>query len=64
MKFDLSFWRFVIILHFAKSWLWGSGRETYLFHVGTFTDGKQTALKVVVLPVCLLIGFVRKRGGR
>ncbi len=57
MKIDLSFWRFVIILSFAKSLLWGKGKDTYLLHVGTFTNGKNTALKIVILPLCIMIGF-------
>ena len=48
MKFDLSFWMFVIIIRFAKSLLWGKGDDTYLFHVGAFSNGDNTALKVIV----------------
>lgn len=57
MSIDLSFWRFVIILSFAKSLLWGKGEDTYLFHVGTFNKGKNTAIKIIILPISLMIGF-------
>jgi len=60
MKLDLSFLRFVIIVQLAKSWLWGKGDETYLFHIGTFSDGDNTALKVVVLPVSICFGFIKR----
>lgn len=59
MKLDLSFWRFVIFLSFAKSGSWGKGNDTYYLHIGTFTDGKSTAMKIVLFPVCLMIGFVK-----
>lgn len=59
MKIDLSFWRFVIIISLAKSWLWGKKDETHLFHIGTFTDGNNTALRVIVLPVSICIGFIK-----
>lgn len=58
MEIDLSFWRFVIIVHLAKSGLWGKDEDTYLFHIGTFKSEGNTALKVIVLPVCLMVGFV------
>jgi len=57
MKINLSFWRFVIILNFAKSLLWSKGEDTYLLHVGTFTNGKNTAIKIVILPMGLMLGF-------
>jgi len=57
MKIDLSFWRLVIILSFAKSLLWGKGDETYLLHFGTFTDGKNKAIKIVILPISIMVAF-------
>jgi len=60
MRLDLSFWRLVIILHFAKSLLWGKGEDTYYFHVGSFTDGKNTAVKIVILPILLMVGYATK----
>ena len=57
MKIDLSFWRFVIIISFAKSLLWGKGEDTYLLHIGTFTNGKNTAVKIVILPLSIMVGF-------
>ena len=60
MRKIFSIWRFVISLAFAKSLTWGKGEDTYLFHVGTFTDGKQSALKIVILPVSIMIGYARK----
>ena len=60
MKFDLSFWRFVIIISFAKSFLWGKGNDTYYLHLGTFTDGDNTALKLIILPMSIMIGLVKE----
>ena len=60
MKFDLSFWRFVIIISFAKSFLWGKGNDTYYLHLGTFTDGDNTALKLIILPMSIMIGLIKK----
>ncbi len=59
MKIDLSFWRFVIIIAFAKSWLWGKGNDVYFFHIGTFTDGKSTAMKIIALPISICFGIAR-----
>tara|TARA_R110002153_G_scaffold107391_2_gene247438 strand:- start:157 stop:351 length:195 start_codon:yes stop_codon:yes gene_type:complete len=63
MRIDLSFWRFVIILHFAKSLLWSKGGDTYIFHVGSFTNGKSTAVQIVILPISLIVGYVLKEKG-
>ena len=63
MRLDLSFWRLVIILHFAKSLLWSKGEDTYYFHVGSFTNGKNTAVKIVILPITLMIGYALKEQG-
>lgn len=57
---DLSFWRFVIIIKFSKSLLWGKHEDTYFFHIGTFTDGKNIALKIVILAIAINIGFMKK----
>jgi len=59
MKIDLSFWRFVIVIGVAKSFLWCKGEDTYLFHIGTFSRNNDTALKIIVLSVSFMIGFVR-----
>ena len=61
MKIDLSFWRFVIILSFAKSWLWGKDEDTYLLHIGTISRDEDTALKIIVLPISLMIGLAKRR---
>ena len=63
MQLDLSFWRLLIILHFAKSLLWSKGEDTYFLHVGSFTNGKNTAVKIVILPISLMIGYVPKEQG-
>ena len=60
MKFDLSFWRFVIILNISTSFLWAKGEDTYLFHLGIFKNGEDTAIKIIILPLSIMIGFVRK----
>tara|TARA_B110000902_G_C14179747_1_gene540083 strand:- start:434 stop:625 length:192 start_codon:yes stop_codon:yes gene_type:complete len=60
MKVDLSFWRFVVIVAFATSLLWGKDEDTYWFHIGTFTDGENTAVKVLLLPFSLCLGFIKK----
>lgn len=59
MKIDLSFWRFVIILSFAKSLTWGKNDETYFLHIGLFNDDKNTAFKFIFLPVSLMVGFIK-----
>ena len=64
MRIDLSFWRFVIILHFAKSLLWSKGEDTYYFHVGSFTNGKSTAVKIVILPILLMVGYALEEQGK
>ena len=63
MELDLSFWRFVIILRFAKSLLWSKGDDTYYMHIGSFTDGKNTAIKIVILPISLMFGYALKEKG-
>lgn len=60
MKIDLSFWRFVIILAFAKSGLWGKANTTYFLHIGTFHNDKNSALSIILLPISLSIGFIKK----
>ena len=55
MKVDLSFWRFVIILSFAKSLTWGKNDETYFLHIGLFNDDKNTAFKFIFLPISLMV---------
>jgi len=60
MKLDLSFWRFVIIVQFAKSLLWSKGEDTYYLHVGSFTSGKNTAVQIVILPISLMVGYAPK----
>ncbi len=57
MKVDLSFWRFVIHLDFAKTGLWSKNDDVYFLHIGTFTNGIDTGLSIIVLPVSLKIGF-------
>lgn len=57
MELNLSFWRVVIILRFAKSLLWGKGIDTYYLHIGSFTNGKDTAVRIIVLPFSLMIGY-------
>ncbi len=54
---DLSFWRFIILLHVAKSGLWEKDGDIYFFHVGTFTNGVDKALNIIVLPFSLKIGL-------
>ena len=59
MRIDLSFWRLVILVDFAKSWIWAKGDDTYFFHVGTFTNGKRTAVRIIFLPCSIAVGFAR-----
>ncbi len=61
MKINFNVWRFVVTIAFAKSMLWGKGDDTYFIHVGTFTDGKNSALKVVILPLSIMIGFAGRK---
>lgn len=58
MKFDLSFWRFVIIFSISRSFLWAKDEDTYYFHIGAFSKEEKTALKIIILPFSLMIGFV------
>lgn len=60
MKWDLSFWRFVIIFSIAKTGLWEKNNDAFLFHVGTFSNENNTALRVIVFPFSLMAGFIRK----
>lgn len=60
IELDLSFWRVVIIITFAKTWLWAKHNNLYLFHIGTFTDGVNTALSIVILPLSIKIGIRSK----
>jgi hypothetical protein len=43
----------------SKSFLWSKGEDTYFFHIGTFYNGKNTALKVVFLPFSLMVGLCK-----
>jgi len=60
VKVDFSFWRFVVLLNVSKSWTWGKGQDTWLFHIGTFTDGKVTALRIVLFPFNLSVGIKQR----
>lgn len=60
MKIDLSFWRVVIILSIAKSGLWQKADDVYWFHIGTFNRDENTAMKIIILPISLMIGFAGK----
>jgi len=58
MKFDLSFWRFVIFISIAKSGMWKKGDTSYWLHIGTFTNGKSTAFQFILLPISIKIGLI------
>jgi hypothetical protein len=57
---DLSFWRFVIFINFAKTWIWSDDyddtRYTHIFTV-RFVTKKHTGLQIIILPFWLMIGF-------
>ena len=59
MRVDMSFWRFVIIISFAKTFLWQKGDDVYYFHVGTFSRGDDVAVKIIILPFSLMVGFAK-----
>ena len=61
MNINLSFWRFVIHLDITKSGLWTKGNNTFWFHMGTFTNGKDNALSLIILPLSFKIGFAKKK---
>jgi hypothetical protein len=58
---DLSFWRMVIILQLATDSLWWKKKkdvkEVYFLHIGSFTDGDSTAIKIIILYLCFSIGY-------
>jgi hypothetical protein len=59
---DLSFWKFIIIISFAKSLLWGKDNDTYFFHIGTFSDPdhpENTALKIIFLFISINIAILK-----
>ena len=55
---DLSFWRFVIIIYLSRSFLWKKDDDTFLFHIGTFSKGPYTALRLILLPLSLCVGYI------
>lgn len=59
MLINLSFWRFILHLQMAKSGLWGHGHDIHFFHIGSFTNGSDRGLKVIILPISLMVGIVR-----
>lgn len=59
MTIDLSFWRFVIILRISKSLLWGKREDVFWFHIGTFSNDGNTALRIIILPFCLVAGYAK-----
>ena len=59
MKFDFVLWRLYFCFAIAKTGLWAKADDLYLFHVGTFTNGKNTALKVIILPFSLMVGVIK-----
>lgn len=61
MKIDLSFWRVVFFIHLAKSLLWHTDGNLFFFHLGTITDGKNTALNLIILPLSIKVGFATKK---
>jgi hypothetical protein len=61
MKVNFGFFSLVIRLIFAKSWRWMNEDEDIIyFHIGTFTDNKHTAIKIIIGPVLLMFGFSKK----
>ena len=59
MNKSFNLWRFIINVGFAKSFLWAKDEDTYFIHIGTFTNGKDTALKIVFLPFSFMVGFIK-----
>ncbi|WP_269519499.1 hypothetical protein [Alteromonas sp. BMJM2] len=60
MKVDLSFWRFVIFFNIAKTGLWRKGSDVFILHLGSFSNESNTAIRIVVFPFSLIIGFITK----
>jgi hypothetical protein len=56
MKVNFGFFSLVIRLIFAKTWLWMDEESIIYFHIGTFTDNKHTAIKIIIGPVLLMFG--------
>lgn len=59
MKFNLSFWRFVIILKIAKTGTWAVNDNISLVHIGTITNGRNTAIRLIFIPILLDIGWIK-----
>lgn len=57
MSKSFSIGRLVISIGLAKSGLWGKGEDTYLLHIGTFSRDNHTALKIIILPLSLMVGW-------
>jgi hypothetical protein len=60
MKLDLSFFRFVIIFSIAKTGLWKKNNDVFILHIGTFSNETDTAVRVILFPFSLMLGFIRK----
>lgn len=60
MTLDLSFWRVVLLVSIAKSGTWGKRNETWLLHVGTFSDGANTAVSIVIWFLSIQLGVINK----
>jgi hypothetical protein len=57
MHLDISFWKIVLVLSFAKSLLWEKDGEIMLVHIGVASDVEGKALKLIFLPFSIIIGF-------
>jgi hypothetical protein len=60
MKVNFGFFSLVIRFIFAKTWLWMDEENIIYFHIGTFTDNKHTAIKIIIGPILLMFGFSKK----
>lgn len=59
LKIDLSIGSFFIQVQLSKSFTWCKGDDHYFLHVGTITDGKNTAVELVFLPVLIFVGVAK-----
>jgi hypothetical protein len=62
MKINFGFFSFVVTIIFAESLLWMKDEDVIYFHIGTFTDNKHTATKIIIGPILLMFGFSKEVG--
>jgi hypothetical protein len=60
MSIKFNLFRLLITMGIAKSLLWGKDDDTYYLHIGSFTDGRRVAYKIVIGPFLFMVGYAKK----